>query len=194
MRVEIALIRHGATAGNRRGAYIGCTDEPLCIESTRQLQLDRQRGRYPTVETVFCSPLRRCVQTAQIVYPQRQAVCVEALRECDFGQFEGKSHHQLSGHPAYQRWLDSGGRTAFPGGEDPVQFRRRCWRGFTELCAGLYRDERAAVVCHGGTIMAVLEQCGRPRGDFYRWQVKNGGGYRFYFDTETQMASEIRPL
>ena len=44
------------------------------------------------------------------------------------------------------------------------------------------------------TIMAVLEQCGRPRGDFYRWQVKNGGGYCFYFDTETQMASEIRPL
>lgn len=51
--MKCVLIRHGKTAGNLAGRYIGCrTDEPLCPEGIAQLR----EGRYPAVERVFASP------------------------------------------------------------------------------------------------------------------------------------------
>ena len=42
--MKCVLIRHGKTAGNLAGRYIGCrTDEPLCPEGIAQLR----EGRYP---------------------------------------------------------------------------------------------------------------------------------------------------
>ena len=64
--MKCVLIRHGKTAGNLAGRYIGCrTDEPLCPEGIAQLRM----GRYPAVERVFASPLRRCRETARLLYP-----------------------------------------------------------------------------------------------------------------------------
>ena len=37
--------------------------------------------------------------------------------------------------------------------------------------------ETAAMVCHGGTIMSILELWGLPKKDFYGWQVKNAEGF-----------------
>ena len=52
--MKCVLIRHGKTAGNLAGRYIGCrTDEPLCPEGIAQLR----EGRYPAVQRVFASPL-----------------------------------------------------------------------------------------------------------------------------------------
>ena len=31
-------------------------------------------------------------------------------------------------------------------------------------------------MCHGGTIMSVLERYGRPEKSFYEWQITNGCG------------------
>ena len=60
------LIRHGQTQGNRERRYIGCrTDEPLCPEGIAQLQ----NRHYPPVSRVFVSPMRRCVETANLLYP-----------------------------------------------------------------------------------------------------------------------------
>ena len=68
-------------------------------------------------EVVLTSPMRRCVQTAEILFPDTPREIVYGLQECDFGDFEGKNYAELSGDPAYQAWIDSGGTLAFPGGE-----------------------------------------------------------------------------
>ena len=75
-----------------------------------------------------------------------------------------------------------------------MEFRRRCARGFLRLCREEKDSERIAVICHGGTIMAVLEAFGQPAGDFYRWQVKNGEGYSFLFDTSAEKAEQIEKI
>jgi bisphosphoglycerate-dependent phosphoglycerate mutase len=54
MHADIYLIRHGRTAGNMRGEYIGVTDQPLCEEGIRELLEYKSSFRYPSVDLCFC--------------------------------------------------------------------------------------------------------------------------------------------
>lgn len=176
------LIRHGKTAGNQEGRYIGSTDQPLCEAGIRDLQ----EADYQPAEQIYVSPLKRCIQTAGIIFPEVPRLIIEELRECDFGAFENKNYHELCHRPEYQAWLDSAGTMAFPGGEEPDVFRRRCCLGFEKVLADISQKgwKRAAMVVHGGTIMSILEAFAEPKCSFYDWQVKNGGGYCLQVDEE----------
>ena len=182
---EILLLRHSMTKGNLEGRYIGCrTDEPLCGEGILLLQ-----GRsYPSVNRIYASPMKRCVETAQILWGACgiPMILVPALQECDFGDFENKNHRELNGTPSYQAWIDSGGTLPFPGGESTEGFKRRCQAGFAKIVRQIGELEakapgdvsmRIAVMVHGGTIMAILERYGFPEKDYFDYQVKNGCGY-----------------
>lgn len=172
----IYLVRHGATAGNLQGRYIGTTDEPLCRQGKKELE---ERAALPGTEALFVSPMLRCRQTADILYPGMEQHVVADFRECDFGAFENKNYKELSGDPAYQAWVDSGGRRPFPGGESREQFQERCVDAFCAVCrrARAAGWESFACVVHGGTIMSILEALARPEQDYFSYQTKNGGGY-----------------
>lgn len=164
------LIRHGQTAGNLEHRYIGCrTDEPLCVEGVEALK----NKQYPPVARVFVSPMRRCIETAKILYPYIKQDIVEDFRECDFGDFEGRNYAELNGNVDYQRWIDSGGELPFPNGESRAGFAARCVSAFDALN---YREDCALIV-HGGTIMAIMERYARPQGSYFDFQVRNGEGY-----------------
>ena len=170
------------TEGNKLSRYIGTTDEPLCQEGTEFLH----KMDYPKVQAVYVSPLKRCVQTAEILFPGAEQVVCEQMRECDFGLFEGKNYQELTGNPKYQSWIDSGGTKAFPGGEDPMEFRKRCVCGFEQMMEKMIKGKRKkiAFVVHGGTIMSVMEAFDPEKKEFYHWQVKNGKGFHFQIEEE----------
>ena len=102
--LELWLIRHGKTAGNMLGRYIGTTDEPLCPEGRNALS----KACYPAPEAVFASPMKRTVETAGILFPELPVHSIEDLAECDFGEFENKNYKELEGNLRYQAWIDSG--------------------------------------------------------------------------------------
>ncbi len=173
--LKIWLIRHGKTAGNLLKRYIGSTDEDLCeagVEELRQFE-------YPVVDCVYVSPLKRCRQTAEILYPNLPFILEENLRECDFGLFENKNYKELDGNPEYQAWIDSNGTLPFPGGESVEAFKERVQNVFSRIVTEAIesRKESIALVIHGGTIMSILERWGTPTGEYYRWQAENGKGY-----------------
>lgn len=174
--MKLIFIRHGKTAGNLQGRYIGRSDEPLCDEGRRELMAKS----YPAADTVIVSPMSRCIETAELIYPDREPLNCEGLRECDFGDFEGKNYAELSGSEDYQRWIDSGGEMAFPGGESKKSFSERTVAAFEEMIAQV--DGTVALVVHGGTIMALLERFALPKREFYDYHVKNGGGYVTEYD------------
>ena len=138
------------------------------------------------MQQVIVSPMKRCIQTAELIYPKNQITQEELLKECDFGIFEGKTYEELKDKAEYQAWLDSGGTIAFPEGEEQKEFRLRCVKGMLCQVDRLCEEnvESVAFVVHGGTIMAVLEQLAEDQKDFYHWQVENGGGYRMLVDEE----------
>lgn len=180
--MKIIFIRHLKTPGNEKRQYIGRTDEDLseqAVEEFRQRQEKSIGDLYPLVQYIISSPLKRCIQTAKLIYPGQEISVEPMLRECDFGEYERKTYEELKNEPEYIRWMESGGMTAFPGGEEQTSFRRRCVDGVKRWIARLLEDgaDSAAFVVHGGTIMAVLSELAEDKHEFYHWQVENGGGY-----------------
>lgn len=178
--IKIWLIRHGMTEGNRHQRYIGVTDEALCPEGTELLN----NFSYPAVKTVFVSPLRRCRETAEILFPGQKVRIIDQLAECDFGEFENKNYKELSGDPRYQAWIDSNGMMAFPGGESKEECAARNIEGFQRAVTACIREniEEAAMVVHGGTIMNIMEAYALPKKAFYEWHLGNGCGYLVELD------------
>ena len=146
--------------------------------------------------------MRRCRETAAILYPKLEQIIVPDFRECNFGLFEGKTYVDVNGNihsgsmpgyqpkekPEYIHWLETGGEIPFPVGESRTQFTKRCAEAFLQLIPQFQKD--IAIVAHGGTLMALLSSFGK--GNFYDWQTKNGNGFQAEFDGEHFL--NIRPL
>lgn len=188
--MEVIFIRHLPTPGNEKKQYIGRTDEVLSsgavtsFHKKREMYLKSQKeGKYPPfyppAEMIVASPMKRCVQTAELIYPGQKIVTEPELRECDFGRFEGKTYEELKDDPAYIAWLESGGVLAFPEGEDQEAFRSRCAEGVRRrLQKGITEKKKSiAFVVHGGTIMAALHRLAEGEHSFYDWQTGNGRGF-----------------
>lgn len=185
--MRIMMIRHFQTPGNLERRYIGRTDEPLLQnEALLKLVEEKRRllGAKGVPQQVVASPLKRCIQTAAHLFPGKEPFLCEELKECDFGLFEAKNYQELKDLSAYQKWLDSRGELPFPEGEAHEDFKARCVRGFEKTMDELIRHgcELAAMVVHGGTIMAVLSRFDKEQREFYHWQVENGGGYLITLD------------
>ncbi|MEG2597630.1 MAG: histidine phosphatase family protein, partial [Oscillospiraceae bacterium] len=130
-------------------------------------------------------PMKRCLETAAILYPHRKPLILSAFRECDFGDFEGKNYAELNGQSDYQRFIDHIG--GIPHGETPTNFQKRCCEGFLDMGKNLREKDAktVSVVCHGGIIMAVFDRFEVGKKGFYGYQVKNGCGFRTAFDPDT---------
>ena len=187
--MQILWIRHGKTLGNVQRRYVGRTDEgltdeaKLCLQKKQVLMQDlcvqTEGGRNPgkwyhagafVPDYVYSSPMMRCRETAEILFPG-QVLCVqEGLQETDFGDFEYKNYEELKENPAYQAWIDSGGTLAFPGGESKAAFLQRCCQALEQALQRQQHQTVAAVV-HGGTIMAVLSALEEQQKPYFSWQA-----------------------
>lgn len=181
-KMQLYLVRHGTTKGNREGRYVGSTDEELTNEAVAKLHRQRDMTLLSQIERVVVSPLKRCRQTADILFPGISQFVVEDFRECDFGKFEYCNYEELNGNPAYQQFIDTFGKSGFPEGEDRETFQKRCVAGFEKMMTELEAlsvngDKTIALVVHGGTIMALLDRYSDPHRDYYDWQTGNGKGF-----------------
>lgn len=179
------LIRHGITEGNLDGKYIGQTDLVLCPQGEKQIQQLVKAGVYPCVEKVYTSPLKRCVETAQIIYPDIQLSKVDEIAEMDFGQFEGKTQKELENLPEYTAWLKGGPEACPPEGEKFGDFSLRCISGLDIIFRDMMKKEitRAAMVTHGGVITNLLAGFGLPKGHPADYMCGPGEGFEILLST-----------
>ena len=124
-----------------------------------------------------------------------RVVVIADLAEFDFGAFEMKSYEELKIQPAYQRWItDETGGVRCPGGESNGIFTRRVIGAYArvlqETAQAAYR--RAAVFCHGGTIVRIMEHLWPGAKNYYEWQPASGRGYALTY--VNGIISEYKPL
>lgn len=173
--MELILVRHSITQGNLEKRFVGTTDMPLCAQGEA---LAREKAPLmPQVEHLYISPMLRCRQTAELLWPDVAKTVIDDLRETDFGPFEGKNHAELEGDVDYQRWLNG----ELSVGEPAEDCARRGVRALEALTADAAARglETVGVVSHGGLLMGALTLCGQPpRAKFYDWYPPNCGGYR----------------
>ena len=175
----IHFIRHGAIDETLSGKDIGATDVPLSEKGREALrQLDKE-FRYPRAQVVFTSPLKRCTETCRILYPDISPLAIADLRECDFGDWEGKTADELKNEPDFERWLAGDNEVRPPDGESNASFVRRICRMFESIVEGLMKTgtTESVIVTHGGVIMTLLAVYGLPQAKPFEWVMDNGCGY-----------------
>ena len=175
------LIRHGITRANLDGIYAGGgTDIPLCEEGKHDLQSFASQFDYPSVSTVFVSPLQRAQQTADILFPNAKQLEIHDLRENHFGEFEGRSFADLKNDPHFQLWMNPQEKYQPVGAEPAESFHRRCSKTFMGMFEYMMKSDirQAACVTHGGVIMSMLAQNALPRRNPELWMADPGCGYQ----------------
>jgi len=153
--LRLTLIRHALTDWNASGRFQGAADTELNAEGRQQARrLARYVAGLDEAATIYASPLKRAVQTAELAFPGRPLELDSRLVEINFGEFEGRTELENEGHLGWAEWLDDPFERAAPGGESYSQVRVRAVRWMDEVVAS---DARHVVaVTHSGTIQMLL--------------------------------------
>ena len=191
----LVLIRHGETQANKERRYLGKIEESLSESGKLQLRKNKIQHFYPQIDYLFTSPMKRCIETAEILYPALYPIVIPEWTEIDFGRFEYKNYEELKEDVQYQAWIDSGGTLAFPEGECRDAFIRRCESGWITMCKILtnVKSVRVGAIVHGGTIMALLSSYGKK--PYFDCQAANGRGYICYLSSwKSNVIKEVTAL
>ena len=145
--MKVALLRHGDTAWSAEGRIQGRSDVPL--SEAGRASLDALK--IPKAMRVVCSPLRRCVETAQALgYPNAERE--PRIAEMSWGAWEGRRLAELREELGKAMSANEARGWDFrpPGGESPrdVLVRVRAW--LAEL------REPTLAITHRGVIRAVF--------------------------------------
>ena len=175
----IHLIRNALTDENLEGRYIGHTNVEISEEGKEQLRQMKAELIYPPVDAVFTSPLKRCLQTADILYPDNKPLVIDGFIEYNFGEFENKTAEQLEKYEEFPRWLAGERGVKPPYGESNGEFAKRVCDTFEKVAEGLMKTgtTSAAIVTHGGVIMTILAAYGIPEYPMHEWLTPNGCGF-----------------
>jgi len=163
------LIRHGRTSSNANGMLAGWT-EGVGLDDVGRRQSADLAGRLKSlpIRAVVCSPLQRCVETAQIVVGGLVDVTVsidERLGECRYGSWTGGSLKELTKEPLWRTVQEQPSAARFPDGEtftgeSIAEMQARGLQAVREIDAVVKAEHGPgalwALVSHGDVIKSIL--------------------------------------
>jgi len=155
------LVRHGITQWVEDHILHGITDIPLNETGIRQAEKTARALTGCGAESLYSSPLQRCMQTAVIIGKALKLgpIPMEGLTEMDFGWLEGKPFrdHSSQDYGKVVQFLDRQihriVRTI--SGEPIRKFRRRVLRDWTEII-NENKKSNAIVVGHSAVFNTIL--------------------------------------
>ena len=140
----IYFVRHGETESNVRGVFAGQKDDSILTEKGKaQAKNTAQtvKSEVPKIDRIICSPLKRTVETAQIIardlgFDLNKIEIDKRIIEHDTGSMTGTPFAGVS----------SIALTTAPGAENSDEFRNRVYACIKELSE---LPETILVVSHG---------------------------------------------
>ncbi len=190
---QIHFIRHGLTEGNLKGQYIGSTDLPLCEQGAEQLRQLAEQFDYPGAGIFISSPMKRCVESMSILYPDANVLTIDELRECDFGEFEGQTAEELRDSEAFKEWMSADADYAPYGGESGNHFANRVCSVFEQIVDGLMKTQTTSsvIMTHAGIISMLLSRYGLPQASPAEWVCDAGYGYSVRIHPQLWMSGKV---
>ncbi len=154
---DVYLARHGQTAYNLEGRFQGQQQIPLDETGRAQAHELAERAARLEFAELWCSPLLRARETADILAariglePREDA----RLMETDSGDWTNQSFAEVIAHsPAqFAAFAEADPDFAFPGGESFAEQEVRVGAALEDVERG---ELPALVVCHGMVIRAAL--------------------------------------
>ena len=154
--MPLLLARHGETPDNEHGRIVGRRDPPLS-EAGREQARRLAASLGTAVVAMWCSPLLRARQTAEIVADAIGVAptVLDDLIESDRGSWEGQTFDDITAvtPELFEAFEAAADGFAFPGGESLAHQVERTRRALTMVAAG---PTPALVVAHAGTIRAAM--------------------------------------
>lgn len=189
---HISFFRHGTTRANEKGMYIGTTDFPLTDKGRAELYDKTTHFVYPKVERVYSSPLLRCTETAEILFPDRELVLADEFGELHFGKFEGKTAEELVEDSDYLTWIRGGMEAKPPEGESVAELCVRTYRGLHRVLMEMMDEElrHVAIISHSGVIANAIACFGIPKYDPKQIHLEAGEGIEVLLSAQMWQQSQ----
>lgn len=149
MAIKITYFVHGTTTDNERGISSGWFNAELSEQGVRQSidLMDQITGR--KFDAVFCSDLKRAVDSAQLAFGDATQVIHNArLRECNYGEYNGQPSNIVE--PMQEKMI----RDKFSGGESYEDVKIRV-NSFLDFLKQKYDGKGIAIVAHKGPQLAL---------------------------------------
>ena len=184
------LMRHGQTAANEAHILCGRLDPPLSPQGEAKAR-EAALSVGADFDRVLVSGALRARQTARIVCPGLQPEVMPALREIDFGDFEGLAADEIEQRmpAAWARYMADPLRFVFPGGNDAEAYLREAQDTALALARG---EGRVLVISHKGFITAALSAL--LQGDashMFRYDIRPSGFARLRVDEGFAVLSQL---
>jgi len=159
MHLEVVLLRHGQSTGNRDRVFTGHHDSQLTERGRKEALAAARRLAVKHVDEVHSSDLSRALETAEPLLSMTRAPLItsEALRERSFGDLTGRSFQDIEARNP-DVWSAIISRDPFfrpTNGESNVDCRKRVGAYLDALFAR-GRDGRIVIVSHGIAINQML--------------------------------------
>ena len=150
MTIEVVYETHSFSEDNERRIATGWLPGRLSERGREAARSLGQRRRENGIAAVFCSDLRRAVETAELAFDGSPIPILHdwRLRECDYGELNGTSSSELRKN--IRNHLDE----PYPGGESWRHAVDRVGRFLDDLPMR-WNDKRVLVIGHAATRWAM---------------------------------------
>ena len=146
--VYITYFVHGTTFDNEQKLASGWSEVELSPKGVTQAIALAENIKDKEFDIVFCSDLKRAVQSSKLDFYNRDIEIIRdaRLRECSYGNYDGKSHSLVT----YEDHIT----TPFPNGESMADVEKRL-RDFVQYLKQNYDGKKVAIVSHKAPQLAL---------------------------------------
>jgi phosphoserine phosphatase len=171
----LLLVRHGEVVGIQPPTFRGRLDLALTDKGVRQTERTRDYlGGHWKLDKIYCSPLSRCVRTANTIGEafHLQGEPLSGLIDIDYGNWGGLPVAEVAQRWPHesQLWKTGPHRFRIPGGESLQEVAARS----TDALAGIleaHPQHTVAVVTHDSVIRVLLcHLAGLPLSSYWLFQ------------------------
>lgn len=149
MSIKITYFVHGTTTDNEQHLSSGWNDVELSEEGISQSWELTELTDHLTFDAVFCSDLKRAVDSAEITWGGKYPIMQDArLRDCNYGDYNGQSSSVVE----TQQELSI--TTPMPNGESYEMVKARMESFLTHLKTN-YAGKHIAIVAHKAPQLAL---------------------------------------
>ena len=159
---RLYFVRHGEGQDNvaRQFSYKG-VDRPLSERGRLQASQTAEYLVGVHVDGIFCSPMKRAHETAQIIAERlgMQAAVLEEFREVNVGELDGQPFNDENWgiyHDITNAWYAGQVHVSYPGGENYATLWQRMQKGLKQII-GVHTNCSFVLVGHGGIFGSTLK-------------------------------------
>lgn len=146
METKIIYFVHGTTTDNASGKCSGWKQAKLTeIGKERAIKLGKIR-KNTHFDVIFTSDLVRAIDSAKLAFPDVEHIQDARLRECNYGDLEGKDKKMV----IYEEHIEK----PFPNGESLKEVEKRI-RNFIVFLKDNYQGKTIGIVAHRAPQLAI---------------------------------------